>query len=79
MLMQDLMYGVGSCELCRRLLLLREELVAIVLITTILMVQHPTILCRRRVDRRCIDVDLVQHDGWIVNKGIEYDVFYRLM
>tara|TARA_B110001450_G_C17209818_1_gene314959 strand:- start:225 stop:431 length:207 start_codon:yes stop_codon:yes gene_type:complete len=30
-----------------------------------------TILHRRRLDRSCINVDLVQHDGWIVDKGME--------
>ena len=69
--MQGLAYGVGSCELRRRLLC--EERVALVIVTTIVMVQHPTILRRRRrrLDRSCIDVDLVQHDGWIVDKGME--------
>ena len=68
--MQGLAYGVG--KLRRRLLC--EERVALVIVTTIVMVQHPTILrrCRRRrLDRSCIDVDLVQHDGWIVDKGME--------
>ena len=71
-LMKGLTYGVGSCELRRRrlLLLLRELVAALVILTTIVMVQHPTILLRRRLDRSCIDVDLVQHDGWM-NKGME--------
>ena len=73
-LMKGLTYGVGSCELRRRrllLLLLRELVAALVILTTIVMVQHPTILRRRRLDRSCIDLDLVQHDGWIVDKGME--------